>query len=86
MYETSIRLGTVVAAFAGWFPGDGGKGALEEGVVHDVSFVIFSFDDPVARVGFALARVGEDEGGVGALRGADEKGPAGAKRVHEALS
>ena len=75
-----------MAAFARGFPGDRGKGALEEGVVDDVALVIFSFDDPVAGIGFALSGVGEDEGGVEALRGVDEKGSAGAKRVHEALS
>jgi hypothetical protein len=72
-----------VAAFARGLPGDRGKGALEEGVVDDISFVIFAFNDPVAGIGFPLSGVGEDEGGVEALRGVDEKGPAGAKRVHE---
>ena len=79
------KLAAVVTAFAGWLPGDWGEGALEEGVVDDVALVIFSFDDPVAGIGFALSGVGEDEGGVEALRGVDEKGPAGAKRVHETL-
>jgi len=60
-----------VATFTRWFPRDGGKGALEEGVVDDVAFVILTFDDPVAGVGFALSRVGEDEGGVEALRSVD---------------
>jgi hypothetical protein len=80
------RLAAVVAAFPGGLPGDRRKGALEEGVVDDISFVIFAFDDPVAGIGFSLSGVGEDEGGVEALRGVDEKGPAGAKRVHETLS
>jgi hypothetical protein len=75
-----------VAAFAGRFPGDRSKGALEEGVVDDVAFVIFSFDDPVAGIGFALSGVCEDEGGVEALGGLDEKGSAGAKRAHEIFS
>jgi hypothetical protein len=44
---------------------------LEEGVVDDVAFVILAFDDPVAREGFALSGVGEDEGGVEALRSVD---------------
>ena len=44
---------------------------MEEGVVDDVAFVILTFDDPVAGVGFALSRVGEDEGGVEALRSVD---------------
>jgi hypothetical protein len=79
------RLAAVVAAFARGLPGDRGKGALEEGVVDDVALVIFSFDDPVAGIGFALSGVGENEGGAKALRGVDEKGPAGAKRVHETL-
>src|SRR6267154_2615316 len=69
-------LTAVVAALAGGLPGDRGKGALEEGVVDDVALVIFSFDDPVAGIGFALSGVGEDEGGVEALDGVDEKWPA----------
>jgi hypothetical protein len=60
-----------VAAFPGWFPRDGGKRALEEGVVDDVTLVIFAFDDPIAGVGSALSGVGEDEGGVKALCGVD---------------
>ena len=79
-------LATVVAAFAGWFPGDRGKGALEEGVVDDVTLVVLAFNDPVAGIGFALSGVGEDGGGVEALRCVDEKGPAGTKRVHETFS
>jgi hypothetical protein len=82
----SGRLAAVVAAIARGLPGDRGKGALEEGVVDDVALVIFSFDDPVAGVGFALPGVGEDEGGVEALCGVDEKWPAGAKGIHEAFS
>ena len=82
----SGRLAAVVAAFARGLPGDRGKGALEEGVVDDVALVIFAFDDPVAGIGFALSGVCEDGCGVEALRGVDEKGPAGAKRVHEAFS
>ena len=71
-----------MAAIVGRIPGDRGKGALEEGVVDDVALVVFSFDDPVAGIGFALSGVGEDEGGVEALGGVDEKGPAGTKRMH----
>jgi hypothetical protein len=75
-----------VAAFGGRLPGDGSKGALEEGVVDDVTLVIFAFDDPVAWVGFALSGVSEDEGGVEALGGVDEKRSAGAEAVHLRLS
>jgi len=75
-----------VAPFVGRLPGDRGEGALEEGVVYDVALVIFTFDDPVAGIGFALSGVGEDGGGVEALRCVDEKGPAGTKRVHETFS
>ena len=60
-------LAAVVTAFVGGLPGDGGKGALKEGVIDDVALVIFAFDDPVAGVGFALSGVGEDHGGVLAL-------------------
>ena len=60
-----------MATFTRWFPRDGGKGALEEGVVDDVSLAIFAFNDPIAGIGFALSGVGEDEGGVEALRSVD---------------
>ena len=79
-------LAAVVASFAYGFPRDGGKGALEEGVVDDVALAVFAFDDPVARIGFALAGVGENEGGVEALGGVYEKRSAGAERVHVTLS
>src|ERR1700722_5403459 len=69
--EQEAELAAVVATFARWFPRDGSKGALEEGVVDDVAFVILAFDDPVTRVSFALSGVGEDEGGVEALRSVD---------------
>jgi hypothetical protein len=75
-----------VTAFGGGLPGDGSEGALEEVVVDDVALAIFAFDDPVAGEGFALAGVGEDEGGVEALRGVDEKGSAGTKGVHQTFS
>lgn len=81
----SARSATVVTAFIGRVPSDRSKSALEEGVVDDVAFVVFAFDDPVAGIGFALPGVGKDGGGVETLCGVDEKGPAGAKRVHEAL-
>ena len=61
-----------MTAFGGSFPWDWSKGALEEGVVDDIAFVIFAFDDPVAGVGFALSGVGEDEGGTEALCGVDK--------------
>jgi hypothetical protein len=75
-----------VAAFAGRLPWDRGKGALEEAVVDDVALAVFTFDDPVAGIGFALAGVGEDQGGVEALGGVYEKRSAGAERVHVTLS
>ena len=67
----SQRLTAVVTTFVRGLPGDRSKGALEEGVVDDVAFVILSFDDPVAGIGFALSAVGEDHCGVEALRGVD---------------
>jgi hypothetical protein len=83
-YEKALA--AVVAAFAVGLPGNRSEGALEEGVVDDVALAVFAFDDPVAGVGFALAGVGEDEGGTLALRGVHEKRSAGAKRVHQAIS
>ena len=83
--DWSSCLAAVVAAFAGGLPGNGGEGALEEGVVDDVTFVIFAFDDPVAGIGFALAGVGKDEGGMEALSRIYKKRPAGTKGVHRTL-
>ena len=71
-----------MAAFAGRLPGDRGKGALEKAVVHDVTLVIFPFNDPVAGIGSALSRIGKDYCGLKALGRVDEKGSAGAKGVH----
>jgi hypothetical protein len=75
-------LTAVLTPFVCGHPGDGGKGALKEGVVDDVAFVIFAFDDPVAGMGFAMAGISEDGRGLGALRGVYEKRSAGAKGVH----
>jgi len=47
--------------------------------------VVFAFDDPVAGIGFALAGVGEDEGGVEALSCVYKKRSAGAEGVHQTL-
>ena len=85
MVEPGRGSAAVVTAFIGWFPWDRGEGALEEGVVDDVTLVVFAFDDPVAGVGFALAGVGVDQSGVETLCGVDEKGSAGSKGVHESL-
>jgi len=83
----SLRLGgaelaAVVSSFVRGLPGDGGEGALEEGIVDDVALVIFAFDDPVAGIGFAMAKVGKDGGGLGALCSVYEKGAAGTKGAH----
>ena len=67
MFDRVGGLASVVTPFFGGLPGDGGKGALEEGVIHDVALVIFAFDDPVAGIGFALSGICEDDGGVLAL-------------------
>jgi hypothetical protein len=75
-------LAAVVSSFVRGLPGDGGEGALEEGVVDDVALVVFAFDDPVAGVDFALAGVGEDGRRLSALRGVYEDRSAGAKGVH----
>ena len=75
------RLCTVVAPFVGWLPWDGNKGALEEGVIDDVTLVVFALDDPVAGKDFALTGVGEDKGGIFALLCVYQKGPAGTEGV-----
>ena len=61
-----------MAALVGGFPWDWGKGPLEKRVVDDVALVVLAFNDPVAWVGFPLSRVGEDDGGLAALRGVYE--------------
>ncbi len=73
-------LGSVVASFVGCVPWDGNEGALEEGIIDDVALVIFALDDPVTGKDFALAGVGEDEGGICALCCVYQKGPAGSER------
>jgi hypothetical protein len=75
-------LTAVLSTFVWGLPGDGGEGALEEGVVDDVTLVVFAFDDPVAGEGFTMAGVGEDGRGLSALRGVYEKRSAGPKGVH----
>jgi hypothetical protein len=75
-------LTAVVSSFVRGRPGDGGEGALEEGVVDDIALVVFAFDDPVAGEGFTMSGVGEDGGGLGTLRGIYKKRSAGAKSVH----
>jgi hypothetical protein len=75
------ELASVVAPFVRSLPWDGGEGALEEGVVDDVALVVFAFDDPVAWIGFTLAAIGEDGGGLGALCGVYEKGSASTKGI-----
>jgi hypothetical protein len=76
------ELAAVVSSFIRGLPGDGSEGALEEGIVDDVALVVFAFDDPVSRIGFAVAAVSEDGGGMSALRGIYEKRSAGTKGVH----
>lgn len=71
------KLAAVVASFVRGLPGDGCKGALEESVVHYVALVVFTFDDPVAGKDFALAGIGEDDGGMRALCRSYQKGSAG---------
>src|SRR5882757_10048331 len=54
-FEWEGWLAAVVAALARGLPWNRSKGALEEGVVDDVALVVFSFDDPVTGIGFALS-------------------------------
>ena len=74
-----------MAAFTRGFPGDWSEGALEEAVVDDVALVVFAFDDPIAGIGFTLAGISKNEGGVEALGGVYQKGSAGAEGVHQTL-
>ena len=75
-------LTAVLSTFVWGLPGDGGEGALEEGVVDDVTLAVFAFDDPVSGIGFALAGVGKDKGRVEALGGVHQERAAGAEAVH----
>ena len=75
------ELCAVVASFVGWIPWDGNEGALEEGVIDDIALVIFALDDPVTGEDFALAGVGEDEGGICALFSVYQKRSAGTEGV-----
>ena len=75
------ELCTVVAPLVGWLPWDGNEGALEEGVIDDVTLVIFALDDPVAGKDFALTGISKDEGGIFALLCVYQKGPAGTEGV-----
>ena len=81
-FWAGTKLTAVVSSFVRGRPGDGGEGALEEGVVDDIALVVFAFDDPVAGEGFTMSGVGEDGGGLGTLRGIYKKRSAGAKSVH----
>ena len=78
----SAELTTVVSSFVRGLRSDGSEGELEEGVVDDVALVVFAFDDPVSGIGFAMAAVSEDRGGLSALCGIYEKRSAGKKGVH----
>jgi len=63
----------------------GREGCLKEGVIDDVTLVVFTFDDPVTGIGFAVAGVGEEDRGLCALRCVDQKRSASAKGVHSIL-
>jgi hypothetical protein len=59
------------------------EGALEEGIVDDVTFTVFPADDPVSALDVAKAEIGADGLVLVALRGIDEQGTAGAKCTHD---
>jgi hypothetical protein len=71
-----------LSTFVCGLPGDGGEGALEKGVVDDITLVVFAFNDPVAGKGFTMAGVGEEGRWLSALRGVYEKRSSGPKGVH----
>jgi hypothetical protein len=68
-----------VTPFFGGLPWHGGKGPLEEGVIDDVTLVIFALDDPVAWENLAFSSVCEDRCGASALLGFYQEGSAGPK-------
>jgi hypothetical protein len=78
----ATQLTAVLPPFIRGLPCDGRESALEEGIVDDVVFLVFAFDNPVAGIGFARASVGEDGRDSSALRSVYEKWSAGAKGVH----
>jgi hypothetical protein len=48
------------------------EGALEEGVVDDVAFSIFTVDDPLTAIHVAKASIGRDGAGMLTLLGVDK--------------
>jgi hypothetical protein len=68
-----------VTPFFGGLPWHGGEGPLEEGVIDDVTLVIFALDDPVAWENLAFSSVCEDRCRASALLGFYQEGSAGPK-------
>jgi hypothetical protein len=72
----------VLLSLLGSLPGDRYKRTLEEGVVYDVLFVIFAFNDPVPGPNATLSEIGNDRGIVGALTRFHQQRPTCAKSIH----
>jgi hypothetical protein len=68
-----------VATLLCGLPGDGRKSTLEEGVVYNITFMVFALNDPVTGPNIAHSKIGRDRRGFFALRGAYQKWSAGAK-------
>jgi hypothetical protein len=58
------------------------KRTLEEGIVYDILFVIFPFDDPVPGVNRTLPKISNDRVIMGALTRFHQQGSTCAKSIH----
>jgi hypothetical protein len=66
----------------GRFPGNRYKRTLEEGIVYDILFVIFTFDDPVPGVNRTLPKISNDRVIMSALTRFHQQGSTCAKSIH----
>jgi hypothetical protein len=66
----------------GRFPGSRYKRTLEEGIVYDILFVIFTFNDPVPGVNRTLPKISNDRVIMGALTRFHQQGSTCAKSIH----
>jgi hypothetical protein len=71
-----------VFSFLDRLPGNGGKSALEEGIVYDVVLVIFAFDDPVTGANPTLSQIGSDRGRLSALTRRYQQWSSCTKSIH----
>ena len=73
---------TIVFSFLNRFPGDRYKRSLEEGVVYDILFVIFAFNDPISGANLTSPEIGNYPGIMGALVRFYQQWSTCAKSIH----